>query len=101
MQSLSDRARQGVTFEFIEGNDEGNAIEGMELMKSAQNAIIANSTFSWWAAYLIPRREKIIITPKRIFYDPNDLRVEMKNLIPTNQNGIWICADHIWKSAKA
>lgn len=33
------------------------------LLRFAKNLIISNSTFSWWAAYLNPHRDKIIIRP--------------------------------------
>ncbi len=55
------------TFDFIDKNDEGNAFEEIELMRSCKNAIIANSTFSWWAAYLINNPQKTIIAPSKVF----------------------------------
>lgn len=39
------------------------------LMSSCENAIISNSTFHWWAAYLIKNSEKIVCCPKKWFYN--------------------------------
>lgn len=60
---LSDKAKKGVEFEFVANNGEDSAACEMELMRVCQNAIIANSTFSWWAGYLIDNPHKIVVMP--------------------------------------
>lgn len=47
-------------FELAE-TDSG--IDDMNLMARCKHQIIANSSFSWWAAYLNPNPSKIVISP--------------------------------------
>lgn len=48
---------------FVEGNTEDDAIEEMMLMRSCKHQIIANSTFSWWAAWLNDYPKKHVVMP--------------------------------------
>jgi len=50
--------------EFIEGNSD---IEDFVLMTLCDHHIIANSTFSWWGAYLSKSEGKKIIAPRTWF----------------------------------
>jgi len=51
---------------FVDWNRGENSFRDMELMSYCRGIITANSTFSWWGAYLNPRRiEKIVIIPSR------------------------------------
>lgn len=59
MAILSDEAKKDVEFEFVANNSEYSVAHEMELMRVCQNAIIANSTFSWWAGYLIDNIQKL------------------------------------------
>ena len=56
-----------------------SSIEELKLMTMCKNHIIANSTFSWWAAWLGKHQEQIVISPK-YWLDDNFKITE--NLIP-------------------
>lgn len=47
---------------FVTGND-ACPWEDMELMKSCQHHILANSTFSWWSAYLSYNEKGLVYYP--------------------------------------
>jgi len=57
---------------FVSWNLGEDSWQDLYLMSQCRHHIIANSSFSWWGAWLNPRREKIIIAPKRWFkFIPN------------------------------
>ncbi len=51
----------------------------MYLMSLCNNFIIANSSFSWWGAWLSSRENKIVVCPKNWFSDPS---INSEDLIP-------------------
>lgn len=44
-------------------------VQDMNLMAGCQSQIGANSSFSWWAAFLNPNPNKVVICPKQWFVD--------------------------------
>ncbi len=51
-------------------------------MSLCHHNIIANSTFSWWGAWLNPNKDKIIIAPETWFPENFSRKEEWKDLIP-------------------
>ena len=56
-------------------------IEDLCLMSLCDNFIIANSSFSWWAAWLGEKKDSIIIRPKNHFAG-GQLKHDIKDLYP-------------------
>jgi hypothetical protein len=52
---------------YVDVNRGGYAFNDMRLMSRCGHQVIANSTFSWWAAWLNDNPEKLVIAPQRWF----------------------------------
>jgi len=52
---------------FVKCFDHANYYDKIRLMQQCDHNVIANSTFSWWAAWLNANAEKIVIAPKQWF----------------------------------
>jgi len=55
--------------------------EELILMSKCKNNIIANSSFSWWGAWLNQKANKIVIAPQKWFGNP-DIKYNMDDRIP-------------------
>jgi hypothetical protein len=48
---------------YVDWNTGTNSFIDMQLMSLCDHQILANSSFSWWGAWLNPREDKIVIAP--------------------------------------
>ncbi|MGE4398302.1 MAG: alpha-1,2-fucosyltransferase [Campylobacterales bacterium] len=58
------------TFKYVDQNSELAGHIDMYLMSQCKHNIIANSTFSWWGAWLNQNESKIVICPSK-WFGPN------------------------------
>jgi hypothetical protein len=73
---------------FMDENDSENGWKDMCLMSSCQHHIIANSSFSWWGAWL-SQREGINLAPKH-WYLPGSNFFNIKDIVPES----WVIIDY-------
>ncbi len=78
-----DWAEKNLTIPFkttyVSHNGVSGGHEDMRLMTMCRHGIIANSSFSWWGAWLSSTPEKIIIAPGRWFAQDG---IDTRDLIP-------------------
>jgi hypothetical protein len=55
----------GLNAEFVDHNNDATSHEDLYLMSQCQHHILANSTFSWWGAWLNPSATKVVLAPKQ------------------------------------
>ena len=77
--------KENITFpyptEYVDHNDDSKNYEDLRLMSTCKHFIIANSSFSWWGAWLATHQHKIVIGPQKWFAGP---KRNLSDLLPEN-----------------
>ena len=68
---------------FVEGEED---YIDLYIMSKCKHNVIANSTFSWWAAYLNNNPNKVVVYPDK-WFGPLNSQFKTKDLFPDE----WIC----------
>lgn len=62
---------------YVSHNTGKRSSEDMRLMSLCRHNIIANSSFSWWGAWLNKNPEKLVIAPQKWFNDDNIVQTDV------------------------
>ncbi len=77
MEFARQNVPQDARVVFVDHNDSYSAHEDLRLMSSCGDHILANSTFSWWGAWLNPRSNKIVFAPRYWLLKPDSYFPEL------------------------
>ena len=80
-----DNLRLQYPLTFVAHNDADKDYEDLRLMSLCRHHIMANSSFSWWGAWLCTYPGKIVMAPERWFKEPDR---DTRDLIPDSWHRI-------------
>lgn len=78
-QWVKDNIRLDYPVKYVDHNLADKNFEDLRLMNTCKHNIIANSSFSWWGAWMNTNPEKIVVSPVKWF---NQLDVNTEDIYP-------------------
>ena len=82
-------------FVVVEGNAEEEGYMDMLLMSRCRHHILANSSFSWWGAWLNPSPDKIVTAPSKWFNNQDCRDIYTEEMIRISPAGIVMPAEDL------
>lgn len=78
---------QDDSFMVIEGTNEETGYLDLFLMSRCRHHILANSSFSWWGAWLDPYKDKMVIAPSKWFNNQQCRDIYTQGMIRISPDG--------------
>jgi hypothetical protein len=76
---VKDNFRLGQNTTYVDHNAGDRSHEDLRLMSACKHHVIANSSFSWWSAWLSRNPGKMVIAPSKWFHDD---AADTRDLLP-------------------
>lgn len=77
----------GYSVIFREKDEQASDFEELLIMSNCKNAIIVNSTFHWWGAFLIKNKNKVVIAPTEWHVNGDKMDIIPPGWIRMKRNG--------------
>ncbi len=78
-QWASDNLRLPVPTHIVDGNSPEYGYLDLELMLNCRHHVLANSSFSWWGAWLCMHKGQLVYAPDRWFANPD---IDSSDIVP-------------------
>ena len=79
-QWVQENLAPDVPHVYVTNTGDNADLDDLQLMSLCRHHVIANSSYSWWGAWLDPRPDKVVVSPKQWFRNKPDSNT--KDLIP-------------------
>jgi hypothetical protein len=79
-QWAADNLRLPVPLHIVDANPPDRGFLDLELMRQCRHHVLANSSFSWWGAWLCVHPGQVVLAPGRWFANPG---IDARDIVPS------------------